>query len=346
MDSTRKMTENPLDDDDLDQQFDLLLRRVGELLGDESQPVSPKAVAEIVDEITQRRHESRIRFSRAIEDFITSWQPRDSTLRLRCSILAGLGLLNSTTERGVKSITRRIGDFLQSTHSDWTRTDQLRIVDAIARFYREYPNDFEFRYLDELFRLCEPMSFQMLGSLAPIMLGLNPRALGRLKLNDVVDTLFAAKDLDTVSDAEKQRVVSDIVLALPTEYWSQNLYKLDDPHNKVPHALKNRLLFLRLFLLCEPPLLAIFSVEDRTYIVRPSDLVSVHEEGKSVREAIKSSAVCLREPTQVGSFSEIDTEYQNLLGCAMEQSYAWQRRALTTNVISFADHQHKNREGS
>ena len=346
MDTTGKKTENPLYSEDIDQQLDLLLGEVGNLDKEKTQVVSSKAVAQIVDKIAQGRHQTRIHLSRAIEEFITSWKPGDSLLQLRHAILAGLGLLNSTTERGIKSITRQIDELLRAPSKDGAHSDHLLIVDAIAQFYWVYPNDFEFKYLEELFRFCEPSSFQMRGALAAIMLGLNQNTPGRLRLNEVVDVLFASDDVDTINDTEKSRIVSNIVKALPTKYWSQHLYKLDDPQNNVLHTCRGRLAFLRYFLLSDPPLLAIFSVEDVTYIVRPGDLLREFEEGQSVRVAIQSCAARLREPIQLGSFLDIDSEYQDLLRFAMERSNAWQRRVLTAKVISFADHQHKNKESS
>lgn len=346
MDSTEKKTENPLYSEDNDKLFDLLLREVEALDKDESRVISPADVAQIVDKIAQGSHLTRIHLSRAIEEFITSWKPVDSISRLRCSILAGLGLPNSTTERGIKSITRQIDELLRLPPKNSTRPDHLKIVDAIAQFYRAYPNDFEFKYLEELFRFNEPSSFQMVGALAAIMLGLNHNTPGRLRLNEVVDVLFAANDVDEVSETEKGRIISDIVKALPTKYWSKNLYKLDDPKNKVPQAHQGRLAFLRYFLLSDPPLLAIFSVEDVTYIVRPNDLLREYEEGQSVRATIQSCAARLREPLQIGSFLDIDSEYQDLLKFALERSKAWQRIALTGTVIPFADYHTAKDESS
>ena len=236
MDITGTKTENLLPKDDIDQQFDLLLQKVGDLEEDDSQTVSSETVTHIVNKISQKQHLTRIGLSRAIEEFITSWKHEDSISRLRYTILSGLGLQNSTTERGVKTITRQVYYYLRSPPKNTTRADYLSIIDVIARFYREYPNDFEFTYLEELFRFLEPSSFQVAGSLAAIMLGLKKNTTGRLRLADVVDTLFAADDIDTISEPEKKNIISNIIHSLPTHYWSRHLCKLDDPHNITPHA--------------------------------------------------------------------------------------------------------------
>lgn len=346
MESFEHKTKDPLSSDNVDHMFDLLLTQVAELDGDPSRNVSARMITTIVETVSQEQHRTRIQLSRAIEEYTTSWQPGDPLKRLRHTILAGLGLPNSTTERGVRAITRRLDGCLAALRSRTAYIDYLPVVDAIAKFYHEYPNEFEFRYVEELFRFSKPSSFKITSSLAAIMLGANAGARGRLTITDVVDAVFAADDLHMYDESEKLQAISQIAASLPTQYWSRNIFKLDNTVNCSPQEFMGRMKFLTYLLTSSPPLFAIFSVEDVTYIVRPNDLLEQYRSGQSTGAAICELGERLREPAQmVGSFSD-ESRYQDIIDAALRHSQTWKRTELTGVVVPLADYQRKKPEVS
>ena len=314
---------------------------MGNVGEDPSKIASAAAIRPIVDMVSDEQQRTRIQLSRAIEEYITSWQPGDSLRRLRQAILAGLGLPNSTTEKGIKAITHRVSGYLADPHGKTPYRDYLPVVDAIAKFYREYPYEFEFHYIEELFRFSRPSSFRITSSLASIMLGSNTGAKGRLTITDVVDTVFAADDLHMYDEVEKAQVTSQIADSLPTDYWSRNIGKLENTTNCSPQAFLGRMQFLNYLLTSDPPLFAVFSVEDITYIVRPNDLLANYCNGQSTGEAICKTGKKLREPVRMmGSFSD-ESRYQDIIEAALRHSQTWKQNALTAVVVPLADYRKK-----